>query len=86
MVPRTTLTFQLPISELEAMIQLKFTCRSNGANRLSMVDPLEGVDAHDLPGLDADRDGYDDRYEQTGYYRKPQGWLDVTCHRPFFGA
>lgn len=79
--------FQLPISELESMIQLKFTCGLNGANRLSTVDPLEGVSAHDLPGLDADQNGYDDRYEQTGgSYSKPQGWLDLTSHRPFFGA
>lgn len=75
--------FQLPITELEAMINLKFTCGAGGKKLLSDFDPLKDAD---LPELDADQDGEDDRNESVSMAsRKPKGWLNLARYRPYFG-
>lgn len=74
--------FQLPISELEGMIHLRFTCGA-GRKPLSDFDPLkDGVP----PELDSDNDGLDDRHESAGIRSAtPPGWLDMLRHRPYLG-
>lgn len=75
--------FQLPIAELEAMINLKFTCGPTGKMQLSDFDPLKDAV---LPELDADQDGQDDRHEGASVAsRTPKGWLNLGHCRPFFG-
>ncbi|WP_395740587.1 DNA/RNA non-specific endonuclease [Prosthecobacter sp.] len=76
--------FQLPISELEDMIHLKFTYGPN-AKPLSECDPLKNGTP---PMLDADQDGKDDRKESlsTESVREtPEGWVDLTRNAPYFG-
>jgi endonuclease G len=76
--------FQLPITELEVMIKLKFTCGASGNKALSDFDPLKDAE---LPELDSDQDGSDDRQESTsGRLRTPKGWLNLERSRPYFGA
>lgn len=74
--------FQLPIAELEAIIQLKFTYGPQ-AKPLSDCDPLKDGTP---PDLDSDQDGFDDRLESTTLgSRVPKGWIDVENYGPYFG-
>ena len=75
--------FQLPISELEEMIHLKFTYGPN-SKPLSECDPLENAP---LPELDANQNGIDDRRENAfaGYDPMPNTWIDMTMNAPYFG-
>ncbi len=75
--------FQLPISELEDMIHLKFTYGPD-STPLSECDPLENAQ---LPALDSNQDGIDDRQESSFLEGKPipSTWIDVTVNSPYFG-
>jgi endonuclease G len=74
--------FQLPITELEDMIHLKFTFGPS-KDPLSDCDPLKDGPP---PELDSDQDGDDDRLESTGDgSRTPTGWVNMLRHRPYFG-
>ncbi len=74
--------FQLPISELEEMIHLKFTYGAQ-AKPLSECDPLRNGTP---PELDADQNGENDRLESTGGgIPTPKGWVDMNEHGPYFG-
>lgn len=74
--------FQLPISELEAMVSLKFTYGPRN-KRLSDCDPLKDAP---LPILDADQDGDDDRLESRDVRSAtPKGWINLTRNGPYFG-
>jgi hypothetical protein len=66
------------------MIKLRFTCGANGNKALSDFDPLKDAE---LPELDSDQDGFDDRQESTSSrLRTPKGWLNLERSRPYFGA
>lgn len=74
--------FQLPISELEGMIHLRFTYGPT-AKALSDCDPLKDAP---LPVLDADQDGDDDRLEGTARgIPTPKGWVNLFRNGPYFG-
>jgi endonuclease G len=74
--------FQLPISELEAMISMKFTYGPT-KKALSECDPLEGSP---LPILDSDQDGDDDRLESSIVkIPTPKGWVNLDRNGPYFG-
>lgn len=75
--------FQLPISELEEMIHLKFTYGPD-SKPLSECDPLANAP---LPVLDANQNGIDDRHESTfaGNDPVPNTWIDMTLKAPYFG-
>jgi len=75
---------QLPIAELQDMIQIEFTSGVTGQEvPLTNFDPLKnGVP----PELDADEDGDDDRLERTGGGTGAEkGRINLLEHPPFFG-
>lgn len=71
---------QLPISELEDLVGLKFTHGKN-SKPLSDCDPLK----NGAPPRDSDQDGKDDTNESTSDDRPPDGWLDLDDDEPFLG-